>query len=79
MLHLNKWRLQPLPDLYQECSMKLNFKQWLNEVATSTADVAVFARPIMGVVRRHYPWTEEDPFFKKKKKKLEHYRECPSI
>jgi len=48
----------------------LNFKKWLNETATSTGDVAVFARPMMGVVRRRWPgvWGEEDPFFKKKKK-----------
>jgi hypothetical protein len=54
--------------------MELNFKKWF-EVATSTCDVAVFSRPIMGVVRRHWPWTEEDPFFKKKRKKLEHYQD----
>ena len=48
--------------------MKLDFRKWF-ETATSTGDVAVFARPFLGLVRRGYywPWTEEDPFFKKKK------------
>lgn len=49
-----------------------SFKTWLktNEVATSTANIAGFARPVMGVVRRKWlgPWGEEDDFFKKKYK-----------
>ncbi len=48
----------------------MQFKNWLkiNEVGTSTANIAVFARPMMGVVRRNWlgAWGEEDPFFKKK-------------
>lgn len=36
---------------------KLEFKNWLkNEVSTSTANVAVFARPIFGqIVKRKFP------------------------
>jgi len=58
--------------------MKLkSFQEWLrekepkNEVSTSTSCVATFARPVMPMVRRGslWPWGEEDPFFKKKKKK----------
>lgn len=50
---------------------KRSFKEWmkLREVSTSTADVAVFARPCMGMVKRVWPGWEEDPFFKKRKKK----------
>lgn len=51
----------------------ISFRDWLKlqETGTSTADVAVFARPCIGMVRRIYPgfWGQEDPFFKKKKKK----------
>jgi hypothetical protein len=40
----------------------------MNEVGTSTASVASFARPVFsGAIRR--TWAVEDPFFKKKKKK----------
>ncbi len=48
----------------------VGFKQWFNEVGTSTSSVAGFSRPIMGPVRRTWiaPWGQEDPFFKKKKK-----------
>jgi len=55
----------------------LNFKEWLklNEVGTSTGDVAGFQRMVIpGEVRRKPVTTyshstpEEDPFFKKKKK-----------
>lgn len=52
---------------------KMSFGEWLkaNENMTSTASVATFARPTIGMTRRTYPgvWGEEDPFFKKKKKK----------
>ena len=48
--------------------MDMNFKKWLNENATSTADVAVFARPMIGMVRRAWLNCEEDPYFKKRKK-----------
>ena len=54
--------------------MKLSFRKWLlKEVGTSTASVASFKRiAIPGPVRRRWlgPWGEEDPFFKKKKKKI---------
>ena len=51
--------------------MNINFKEWINqeiikENATGTSCVAVFARPVLSVVRRQWA----DPFFKKKKKKL---------
>lgn len=46
----------------------MNFKDWL-ESATTSGDIAVFVRPTIGIVKRHWPWTEEDPFFNKKKKK----------
>lgn len=48
--------------------MKLDFKTWF-ETATSTSSVASFARPIGSMVVR-YPWNVVDPFFKKKKKKI---------
>ena len=51
----------------------LNFKEWLklNEVGTSTGDVASFKRISLPMVRRQWfgPWASEDPFFKKKKSK----------
>lgn len=46
----------------------LDFREWLklNEVGTSTGDVASFQRVVIpGVVRRRWP----DPVFKKKKGK----------
>lgn len=57
---------------------KRGFKEWLseveqqkNEVSTSTSCVATFARPTLPMVTRMWPgpWGEEDPFFRKKKKK----------
>ncbi len=50
--------------------MELRFRKWLTEM-TSTADIAGFSRPVMGVVRRSWlgPWGEEDPFFRRSKKK----------
>ena len=51
----------------------LNFREWLKlqEVGTSTACVAGFARMAMPMRRREMlgSWGEEDEFFKKKKKK----------
>ncbi len=52
----------------------MEFKIWLKlqEVGTSTASVAGFKRMVIpGPVRRQWlgPWSVEDPFFKKKKKK----------
>jgi hypothetical protein len=50
----------------------IEFKKWmkLQEVGTSTGDVAVFQRIAIPLVRRQVlgPWGEEDPFFKKKRK-----------
>ena len=50
----------------------LSFKQFvkLQEVGTSTGDVAAFKRmTIPGQIKRQFPpWGDEDPFFKKKKK-----------
>jgi hypothetical protein len=52
----------------------MSFKEWLklNENGTSTADVAVFARPVMTSMDRRFPqpitFGKEDPFFKKRKK-----------
>lgn len=50
---------------------KLTFADWLrkDEVSTSTASIAGFARPMMGIVRRKWlgVWDSEDPFFKKRK------------
>lgn len=52
----------------------MRFKEWLklSETGTSTADVAVFARPVLASNDRRYPppitFGEEDPFFKKRKK-----------
>ncbi len=51
----------------------INFKGWLKlqEVGTSTGDVAVFSRQVMPIVRRVDlgPWDYDyrDPFFDKKK------------
>ena len=52
-------------------SSKLEFKKWMMEASTSTADVASFARPALGMVTRQWlgPWGEEDPFFRRQKKK----------
>lgn len=54
-----------------EMQQKLTFADWLrkDEVSTSTASIAGFARPMMGIVRRKWlgVWDSEDPFFKKKK------------
>jgi hypothetical protein len=53
----------------------VNFKGWLElqEVGTSTGDVAGFQRQIMPIIRRANlgPWGSDykDPFFEKKKKK----------
>ncbi len=56
----------------------MNFKEWLKlqEVGTSTGSVAGFSRIAIPLVRRQFmphwadqQWTEQDPFFKKKKKK----------
>ena len=48
----------------------LTFADWLrkDEVSTSTANIAGFARPMMAIVRRKWlgVWDSEDPFFKKK-------------
>jgi hypothetical protein len=59
---------------------KINFKTWLRlqETGTSTGDVAIFQRPLFSQpVTRQWlgPWAEEDPFFKKKKKKSKHVTE----
>ena len=56
---------------------KISFKEWLklNETGTSTGDVAGFQRRLGSINTRQWasmvgePWTEEDPFFKKNKKK----------
>ena len=47
----------------------MTFKGWLkaNEAGTSTACVAVFSRPFLGMTKRG-AWGEEDPFFRRKKK-----------
>lgn len=46
--------------------MELSFKKWLiDEEGTSTACIANFARPVMGMVSRNFP----DMMTKKKKKK----------
>ena len=51
----------------------MNFAEWLEiqETATGTGSVAVFARQAIPMIRRTFagPWGDEDPFFKKKKKK----------
>jgi len=48
----------------------MDFKKWfLNEVGTSTSSVAQFVRPAIGMTTRMWPWDQEDPFFKKKKKR----------
>jgi predicted double-glycine peptidase len=53
--------------------MKFEFSKWLskNETSTSTGDIAGFARPMMGVVRRDWlgVWGADDPFFHKNRKK----------
>jgi hypothetical protein len=53
--------------------MEFEFANWLakNETATSTGDVAGFARPMMGMVSRGWlgVWGHDDPFFQKNKKK----------
>jgi hypothetical protein len=48
---------------------QMSFKVWLKlqEQGTSTGDVAGFARPCIGMVRRPWPWDVEDMFFHKKK------------
>jgi hypothetical protein len=53
----------------------MTFNEWLKlrEASTSSACVAMFARPVFSSpVERKWPpfWGEEDPFFKKKKKKV---------
>jgi hypothetical protein len=48
--------------------MDMKFADWLkglNETGTGTNSIAVFARPVMGMVRRTK--SEEDPFFRKKR------------
>jgi hypothetical protein len=52
---------------------ELGFREYLklSETGTSTADVATFARPVLGQpVTRQWlgAWADEDPFFKRKKK-----------
>lgn len=53
--------------------MEFDFANWLtkNETATSTGDVAGFARPMMGPVTRNWlgVWAADDPFFRKNRKK----------
>ncbi len=50
--------------------MILDFKNWLmQETGTSTACVAHFARPVMGIVRRNAAQLEPIGFEKKRKKK----------
>lgn len=55
-----------------EMQQQLTFADWLrkDEVSTSTANIAGFARPMMGIVRRKWlgVWDSEDPFFKNKSK-----------
>jgi hypothetical protein len=46
----------------------MRFKTWFEEM-TSTADVAVFARPCMPMVKRGWTTDEEDKPKKKRKKK----------
>jgi len=52
----------------------LVFKKWLSlqEVGTSTGDVAGFKRISIPLIRRVWPWNVEDPFFKKKNKNEEY-------
>jgi len=49
---------------------KLNFRKWI-ETSTSTSCVASFPRIALPMRRRDWlgHWGEEDPFFKKKKRK----------
>ena len=53
----------------------MHFKKWLQlqEVGTSTGDVAIFSLPVLPMIRRMWfpPWGDEDQddFFKKSKKK----------
>lgn len=49
----------------------LSFSEWLkiNETGTSTGSIAVFARQTLPMIRRANLGMNEDPFFKKKKKK----------
>jgi len=47
--------------------MKLNFKRWLNEVATTTVVVAPFQRMVMGMVRRNKEQLPHMVFNKKKR------------
>ena len=53
----------------------MNFREWLklNETATGTNCIAGFKRIALPLRRREWakllgPWSEEDPFFKKKNK-----------
>jgi len=62
---------------------KKSFTEWLekrdpdlvNEVGTTTADIAIFQRMTIPAVRRQFaqvlPFGEEDEFFQKKKLKVE--------
>ena len=57
----------------------MTFKEWmkLQEVGTSTGSVAGFSRMTIPMVRRQFMphWGEDDPFFTKKKKKKEVFKE----
>lgn len=50
--------------------MLISFKNWLlkQEVSTCTGDVAVFARPIGGIIQRKFPGGLLNEKDKKKKK-----------
>lgn len=53
--------------------ISLNFKDWMmQEDGTSTACVATFARPVMGMVRRTSP---DEIVFKKHKKHKHHKKD----
>lgn len=50
--------------------MKLDFQKWLQETATSTGDVAIFARPLFSEpFTRQFALMIDDEKPKKKKKK----------
>lgn len=49
----------------------INFKEWLKEleeVTTSTGDIAIFARPIGSPVERRWPYIDEEDDVRRDKK-----------
>lgn len=64
---------EPMDEFDEPWGESFSFKQFmkLQEVGTSTGDVAAFKRmTIPGQIKRQFPpWGIEDPFFKKNKKK----------